>query len=93
MQAFAEPMPYHLATPATGTMRLILFCTRIKFSFQTTSLIIKTQFAAPLPNFMRFENPNRRDDAGDQFRRRHVETRITRATGRIRHANVFTLLA
>ena len=40
------------------------------------------------PKLLRFENSCRRDDARDQFRRRHVEPRIPRATGRIRHANI-----
>ena len=85
LQSRALPLGY----PATGTMRLILFRTRIKFSFATNhSLIAKPKFTPPLPKFLRFENSNRRDDAGDQFRRRHIETRIARTARRIRHADV-----
>jgi len=70
-----------------------LFRPRIKFSFQPIySLTGKTEFASPLPQFLRFDNPGRRDDAGDQFRRRHVKTRIARTARRIRHTDVGTLV-
>ena len=34
------------------------------------------------------EYSDRRDDAGDQFRWRHIESRIPRATRRVRHADI-----
>ena len=40
------------------------------------------------PKFARLENPCWRDNAGNQLRRRHVEAQVTRATARIRDADV-----
>ena len=48
----------------------------------------KTQPAPLPPKFLWLENSRRRDDARDQIRRGHVESRIPRAARRIGHANV-----
>src|ERR1019366_2166747 len=75
-------------------MKLISIPDRSKFKFRRTSASsAKTQFPPSPPQFLRLENSHWRDDARDQFRRGHVESRIPCATRRIAHANVNPLAA
>src|SRR5262245_50464174 len=40
------------------------------------------------PQFPRLKNPNRRNNASNQFRRRHVKSRIQRPAARVRNAHI-----
>src|ERR1051326_3754817 len=48
----------------------------------------EAELAPVAPEFARFENAHRGDDAGDQLRWRHVEAGIARGTPGIGHAHV-----
>ena len=51
----------------------------------------KPKFTSTRPKFTRFKNSNRGDDAGNQFRRGHVEAGVERRTSRVGHAKVTSL--
>src|ERR1019366_4835201 len=89
-EAFAEPCLTTWLPRRERTLKLNSFCHPRKFNRRT---IREPQLMPMLPQFLRLENSGGRDDAGDQFRRRHVKARIARAAGWIRHANIFTLTA
>ena len=59
--------------------------------FRHVSISRVSQFASALPQFLRFENADRRDDAGDQLRGRDIEAGVAGAAGGIGHANVDAL--
>ena len=88
LQSPALPLGY----PATrkGEANFVLRPKQVQVLPRTASTG-KTQPVSLRPKFLRLENPRRRDDAGDQFRRRHVKARIARAAARIGHANVSAL--
>jgi hypothetical protein len=49
------------------------------------SAAVETQLPPLRPEFARLEYSGRGDDAGDQFRRRDVKSRVPRPAGRIGH--------
>ena len=85
LQSRALPLGYPAASNEVSVCRAADAIS----SFVAQLLTCESQLTTTLPQFLRFKNSYRRDDAGDQFRRRHVKTRIARTARRIRHANVF----
>jgi len=49
------------------------------------------EFLPLFPQIARLENPQRRDHARNQFRRRHVKARVARAARWVRHAHIRAL--
>ena len=83
--AFAEPCLTTWLPRRERADKLNFFCLPRKTN---RCSIFESQLVSLFPKVFGLENSYRRDDAGDQFRRRHVKTRIACAARRIRHSNV-----
>ena len=87
-EAFAEPCLTTWLPRRERAHKLNSFCHPRKFNRGSTC---KPQLASLLPKLFRFENSNGRDDAGDEFRWRHIKTGIACAARRICHTDVSSL--
>src|SRR5215469_1333647 len=86
-KAFAEPC---LTTwlPRRPLRKLNHFPHHAKILFLLIIFPLKSQLFPPRPYFARLENPCWRNNASDQFRRRHIESRIARPALRIPYTHI-----
>src|SRR5450756_1241470 len=88
--SFCRAVPYHLATPPSISSKLSSLADQQQVEVYVQSLFFrKSQPQPSQPKFSRLEYSDGCDDAGDQFRRRQVKSRIAGATCRIGYADVF----
>ena len=89
-EAFAEPCLTTWLPRRERAHTLDFFYASRKFQLRLFQSVIggKPQFVPVFPQFGGLENSGRRDDAGNEFGGRHVETGVARAAGRVGHSNI-----